>query len=261
MAARTPTTERMSFSFPLFPFKSAVVGDSSIKYVHQHFCPGDQGAPAFISYSSSMYEDVPATLEYLPRGVETLIVHVGTMDVATKGCSASITALRHMLDRIRNLRPELRTIFLSLPLPRAPNRHRRGSNHRFVSWFNRELNRHNNTVRRLCYGRRLGPRVRFISHAFEELPLRRFLAYDGLHPSFEGVGLLAQHFRAPLRWRPPRWSRVIPASYGDGAAMGSGSNEAVAPPSLSPRGRTPSRRNNTSRTGDAVTSSGRPTHE
>lgn len=90
-------------------------------------------------------------LEYLPRGVEKLVIHVGTADIARSGFSASLAALRRMLDRIRQLRPEVRAIFLSLPLPREANRHRRGNNHRFVWWFNQELIRHNDTVRRLCH--------------------------------------------------------------------------------------------------------------
>ncbi|KAH9364903.1 hypothetical protein HPB48_003565 [Haemaphysalis longicornis] len=145
-------------------------------------------------------------LEYLPRGVEKLVIHVGPTDIARGGFSASLAALRRMLDRIRQMRPEVSAIFLSLPLPRGPNRRRRGNNHRFAWWFKQELSRHNDIVRQLCHENKLGTCVRFIFHAFEELPLRRFLALDGLHPSVQGVELLTQHFRAPLSWRPPLWS-------------------------------------------------------
>ncbi|KAL1471060.1 hypothetical protein MTO96_040134 [Rhipicephalus appendiculatus] len=38
-------------------------------------------------------------------------------------------------------------------------------------------------------------KVFFVDHGFQYLPPRRVLAADGLHPSFEGVALMASHIR------------------------------------------------------------------
>ncbi|KAH9378951.1 hypothetical protein HPB48_012068 [Haemaphysalis longicornis] len=135
MAAGTHTTERLPLRFTKPSNTSAVVGDSVIKYVLQHFCPSDLAAPAFISHGDALYEDVSAMLEYLPQGVEKLIMHVGTTDIARSGFSASLAALLRMLDRMHLMRPYVRGIFVSLTLQRGPNRRRRGSNHRFAWWF------------------------------------------------------------------------------------------------------------------------------
>ncbi|KAH9371118.1 hypothetical protein HPB48_000345 [Haemaphysalis longicornis] len=124
-----------------------------------------------------------------------------------------------------------------------------------------ELICHNDIARGLCHENKLGPCVRFISHAFEELPLRRFLAFDGLHTSFEGVGLLAQHFQAPLTSRAPLLSRKIPTSCSDGGVMGGGSDKVVAPSGRLPTRRATPRQNRTSPADDAPTSRGHPVSE
>ncbi|KAH6940367.1 hypothetical protein HPB50_027098 [Hyalomma asiaticum] len=114
---------------------------------------------------------------------------------------------------------------IHLSLPRAPNRRRRGANKRFVQWFNREGSRFVDQVRRLCHRKELGHGVRYLDHAFHELPPWRVLAADGLHPSFEGVAMLALHYRRLLtsanRWHyrnrqpatngtPPRFESRVP---------------------------------------------------
>lgn len=152
-----------------------------------------------------MYSDVPALLEYLPENVETLLLHVGTTDIVKTGCSKSLDSLREALRRVRQVRSDITTVHISLPLPRAPNRRRRDSNWRFVSWFNREVQRFNKEARRLCHCGMLGAGVFYVEHGFSALPLRRFLAADGLHASFEGVALLAQHTRVQLRRSSAAW--------------------------------------------------------
>ena len=56
----------------------------------------------------------------------------------------------------------------------------------------------------------------FLDHDFTSLPPRRFLAADGLHPSFSGVALLAQNLKGRLHQgyssTPPGWSSEIPAA-------------------------------------------------
>ncbi|KAK8767872.1 hypothetical protein V5799_005349 [Amblyomma americanum] len=97
---------------------------------------------------------------------------------------------------------------------------------------------------------RTRPGVRYIDHGFTSLPLWRFLAADGLHTSFEGVGLLAQHFKAELnyplhRWQPTPFvarSRCPGRRSGDAAAS-------TPPPSIPPPPPpVPERRYNTRKT-------------
>ncbi|KAH9378689.1 hypothetical protein HPB48_004204 [Haemaphysalis longicornis] len=98
----------------------------------------------------------------------------------------------------------MKTILLSLPLRRAPNRHRGGANRNFVRWFNAEDQRYAREVRQLCRGGVMGPRIFYIADRFLTLPPWRFLAADGLHTSFEGVEVLAPHFKECLRYHRPR---------------------------------------------------------
>ncbi|KAH7972018.1 hypothetical protein HPB52_005403 [Rhipicephalus sanguineus] len=90
-----------------------------------------------------MYSDVPALLEYLPENVETVLLHVGTTNILKTRCSKSLDSLGKALRRVRQVRSDIKTVHISLPLPRAPNRRRRDSNWRFASWFNREVQRLN----------------------------------------------------------------------------------------------------------------------
>lgn len=206
MAASKPATERLSCKFPKFKIKTAIVGDSLMKHIYNHFDPSNPSAPGFVTYGGATFDDVVPTLEYVPPGVETLILHVGTADIARRGSAAAVAALRGSMERIRQRRPELKTFLLSLPLPRAPNRRRGGANRNFVRWFNAEARRYIQDVRRLCRGGILGPRVFYIEHGFLALPPWRFLAADGLHASFEGVAILAQHFKERLPCHRPRWA-------------------------------------------------------
>ncbi|KAK8761006.1 hypothetical protein V5799_012503 [Amblyomma americanum] len=250
MAASNPTTERLIRHYPRHPIKCAIIGDSLTKYVHNHFTPSDPEAPCFISYCGASYADIPLLLQYVPSSVNTLIVHVGTVDIARNGSSSSLERLTLLVEEIRQKRPEIKKIGVSLPLPRGPNRRRRGSNQRFVKWFNGQVSKFKTGVRHLCRRKELGPGVRYIDHGFTSLPLWRFLAADGLHTSFEGVGLLAQHFKAELnyplhRWQPTPFvarSRCPGRRSGDAAAS-------TPPPSIPPPPPpVPERRYNTRKT-------------
>ncbi|KAG0443062.1 hypothetical protein HPB47_015328 [Ixodes persulcatus] len=130
--------------------------------------------------------------------------------------------LREVLGHIRSARPEIKRIYLSLVLPRSVNRHLRFSNHRFVRWFNGQVSTFNIEASKLC---RRSSGTFFIRHAFSEMPARRVLAADGLHPNFKGVALLALHLQniimqnkeqGPTGWSDtPRATRT-PESAGSG---------------------------------------------
>ncbi|KAL1473254.1 hypothetical protein MTO96_038811 [Rhipicephalus appendiculatus] len=259
MAASRSSTERLSRRYPNFPTKCAVIGDSIMRYVHTHFSPNDSTTPCFISYGGAVFSDVPALLEYLPEHVDTLLLHVGTTDILKTGSAKSLDSLREVLQRVRQMHPTIKTLHISLPLPRAPNRRRHDSNWRFVSKFNREVQRFSREARRFCHYGMLGASVFYVEHGFSALPLRRFLAADGLHASFEGVALLAQHTSVQLR-RPSAAWRSAPTprttTSGDKPTQQRETEERTEPPralAVTTSPPLPARRYNTRRTYAATT--------
>ncbi|CAN7975346.1 unnamed protein product, partial [Ixodes persulcatus] len=108
---------------------------------------------------------------------------------------------RSLVDRTLRERPEVRRIFVSLVLPRHTNRRGGSPNQRFIFSFNRQARLFNERVKNLCKRSRT---VSYVNHGFTELPPRRFLAADGVHPNFLGVALKAEHLRKILpRGAPP----------------------------------------------------------
>ncbi|KAL1418533.1 hypothetical protein MTO96_005660 [Rhipicephalus appendiculatus] len=261
MAASRSSTERLSRRYPNYPTKCAVIGDSIMRYVHTHFSPNNSTTPCFISYGGAMFSDIPALLEYLTEHVDTLLLHVGTTDILTAGAERSVDSLRETLQRVRQMRSTIKTLHISLPLPRAPNRRRHDSNWRFVSKFNREVQRFSREARRLCHYGMLGAGVFYVEHGFSTLPLRRFLAADGLHASFEGVALLAQHTSVQLRGTSAAWrSAPTPCatSSGDKPTQQREAEERPQPPrvlAVTTSPPLPARRYNTRRTHAATTKS------
>ncbi|KAG0437002.1 hypothetical protein HPB47_017658 [Ixodes persulcatus] len=169
--------------------------------------------PAFVTYNTACFSDVMQLLEYIPQTVGTLILHVGTDGLAKDVAQASLERLR-----------EIKRIYLSLVLPRSVNRRLRFSNHRFVRWFNGQVSTFNIEASKLCSRRASG--TFYNRHACSEMPALRVLAADGLHPSFEGVALLALHLQniimqnkeqGPTGWSDtPRATRT-PESAGSGS--------------------------------------------
>ncbi|KAL1442977.1 hypothetical protein MTO96_030492 [Rhipicephalus appendiculatus] len=172
MAASRSSTERLSRRYPNYPTKCAVIGDSIMRYVHTHFSPNNSTTPCFISYGCAMFSDIPALLEYLSEHADTLLLHVGTTDILKTGAEKSLDSLRETLQRVRQMRSTIKTLHISLPLPRAPNRRRHDSNWRFVSKFNREVQRFSREARRLCHYGMLGAGVFYVEHGFSTLPLQ-----------------------------------------------------------------------------------------
>ncbi|KAL1446371.1 hypothetical protein MTO96_047376 [Rhipicephalus appendiculatus] len=118
-----------------------------------------------------------------------------------------------MVARITELRPEITKIMATLVLPRAPDRRRACLNRPFVVRFNREAGRFNHLLRAHC---RRSRALFFIDHALEWLPPGRVLAADGVHPSFEGVALIAGHLRSLLLRNTVR----SPSTWLDHAPLG-----------------------------------------
>lgn len=114
---------------------------------------------------------------------------------------------------IQSKRPEVGRIYISLVLPRTVNRRLHHSNHRFIKWFNNQVPNYNVDVKKLY---RMSSRAFYIYYAFSEMPARHVPAADGLHPSFEGVTLLALHYQISITKKgnrqPAGWSATIPST-------------------------------------------------
>ncbi|KAH6933762.1 hypothetical protein HPB50_018118 [Hyalomma asiaticum] len=111
---------------------------------------------------------------------------------------------KELLGFILSKRPHIQRIYASLILPRCVNRRLGGHNEAAVRHCNREACDFNSRLRQLC---RRSRQVFFLDHALEWFPPKRVLAADGVHPSFEGVALMASHINyLVLRHSSHPWS-------------------------------------------------------
>ncbi|KAH6927947.1 hypothetical protein HPB50_010000 [Hyalomma asiaticum] len=121
-----------------------------------------------------------------------LILHVGTNDLTSSTGRTAFEKYRSLFDFLKKERPEINRIYASLILPRSGNRRRGNRNRAQVYHCNRQACHFNSLLREICRWSRL---VFYLDHGLEWLPSNRILAADGLHPSFEGVAILASHIR------------------------------------------------------------------
>lgn len=196
MAIGSVTASNISFKFPKYITTSVVIGDSQCKYMHNHFDPGRKGTPAFIAQSGAGIQDAHSLLDFVPKTTTSIVLHVGTNDVSKISAEEAFERYRTLLDKIARDCPNIKTVYATLVLPRSINRRRGRVNHRFVQRCNREACQLNDLLRRYC---RKTKGLFFLDHGFEWLPPCRVLAADGLHPSFEGVALMASHLHQTLR--------------------------------------------------------------
>ncbi|KAG0443988.1 hypothetical protein HPB47_014311 [Ixodes persulcatus] len=188
-------SRRMQWKYPNFITTTAVIGDSQMKYLHQHFDPHRKDAPAFISQTGARISDIGGLMDFLPRTVTTLVLHVGANDLTTIGAAAAFNRYRDLLHNISRERPEITSVFATLALPRYLNRRRGERGLDAVRRDNQEAWRFNERLRDHC--RRVAG-LFYIDHAFHHLPPTRVLAADGRHPSFCGVALLAGNLHRVL---------------------------------------------------------------
>ncbi|KAH6937648.1 hypothetical protein HPB50_003523 [Hyalomma asiaticum] len=97
-----------------------------------------------------------------------------------------------MLSVVLRKRPGIQRIYASLILPRCVNRRRGSCNLASVRHCNREACDFNSRLKQFC---RRSRHVFFLDHALEWFPPRRVLAADGVHPSYEGVTVMATHIK------------------------------------------------------------------
>lgn len=213
-AAGIRSMDRPSVNLPPYAFSAAIIGDSQAKYLFHHFDPLAGDSPGFISCRGARIADVPSLIVKLPQGITRLILHVGSNDIVRNGAARVCRDYVWMIRQLQRSRPELRSIHVSLVLPRHTNRRRGNMNRSFVRRFNYEARNFNQEMKRLCYEDLA--RVYFIDHGFHQLPPWRFLAADGVHTSFEGVALLSEHFKAVLGYgrtnRTSHWLDRFPTA-------------------------------------------------
>ncbi|KAH9362678.1 hypothetical protein HPB48_001225 [Haemaphysalis longicornis] len=202
MAAVNASTKRIIWKFPQHAPTCAVVGDSQTKHLHTHFDPSSPDSPAFISQPGARIDDVGGLLDFVPRGVSLLVLHVDTNDIARTSAETAIQRYRTLLHHIKAERPDIGTIFVSLVLPRGPNERLHQPNLRRVGIINQEAHTFNCRLVDLC-NEMAG--VFYLDHAMQHFSPRMVLAADGLHPNFTGVSLLSWNlYNLLLRIRKPQ---------------------------------------------------------
>lgn len=209
MSAARTTKKDVIRKFPQTAPSSVVIGDSQTKYLFEHFDPLCVGTPAFVSQPGACISDARLLIDSIPACSNTVFLHVGTNDLTSSSAERAFCDYRSLTDLILQSRPNVSTIYASLILPRSANRRRDYRISRFAIGCNEKARRFNSLLREFCRHSRC---VRFIDHGFQHLPARRVLAADGLHPSFEGVAVLASHIRelcfTQKRCNPPGWREV-----------------------------------------------------
>ncbi|KAH6937076.1 hypothetical protein HPB50_025512 [Hyalomma asiaticum] len=192
MAPGKTLVKNVVWKFPTPTATTVVLGDSQIKHIHEHFDPQQEGTPAFVCQSGATICDIRALLDFVPLTTKTLILHVGTNDLASSTGRTAFEKYRSLFDFLKKEQPEINRIYASLILPRSGNRRRGNRNRAQVYHCNRQACHFNSLLREFCRWPRL---VFCLDHGLEWLPSNRILAADGLHPSFEGVAILASHIR------------------------------------------------------------------
>ncbi|KAG0440334.1 hypothetical protein HPB47_016330 [Ixodes persulcatus] len=116
MDADHVTSRLIMWKFPAHSLPTAIIEDSQVKYVHHYFDPADQHSPAFISQPRASIFDAKH-LDFVPRSVTRLILHLGTNDPATTRVSSTLArGLRGLCHQERD------TYFLDHCLDQLPRR-------------------------------------------------------------------------------------------------------------------------------------------
>ncbi|KAH8038864.1 hypothetical protein HPB51_003736 [Rhipicephalus microplus] len=201
MTAARAFREQLTWRFSIHRASTAIICDSQLKYLHQHFDPASPHSPAFICQPGACIGDIGELLDFVLEGTSNLILHIGTNDLAHTDAPTAFDHYVALLDRIRHERPDIPMVFATLVLPRAPNQRLRRHNWRAVRRFNFEARELNLRLLSLCHKRE---EVFHVNHRIDALRPWTVLVADGLHPSFAGVSLLAWNIYNLLLdlWRP-----------------------------------------------------------
>lgn len=118
MAFEAPALKNVT-KYPKYVTTAVVVGNSQCKHLFSHFDPGCKGALAFLSKSGTTIEDLSELLEFVPKTVTTLILHIATNDIAKGLADAAFERFKKLFVVIRHLLPNVRAVYATLVLPRS----------------------------------------------------------------------------------------------------------------------------------------------
>ncbi|KAG0432844.1 hypothetical protein HPB47_020472, partial [Ixodes persulcatus] len=187
MDADHVTSRPIMWKFPAHPPTTAIIGDSQVKYVHQHFAPQIN-----IHLLSSPNREQPSSAPH----IFWIFCPAVSPD---SSCIWGPTTSPPLVSRppLQERRPDILHVYATLVLPRSPNRRRGSSNRGFVARFNGRAHAFNGRLRGLCHRER---NTYFLDHCLDQLPRCLAMAADGLHLSFCGVSYLA--WNVHRLWRP-----------------------------------------------------------
>lgn len=114
------TTKNIIWKFPKVPATTVVIGDSQTKHLYQHFDPNRPGTPAFITQPGACIGDVQSLLDFVPDTAKTIILHVGTNDLATVNGSTAFERYKALLDLIGQECPKVSRVYATLECWNAP---------------------------------------------------------------------------------------------------------------------------------------------
>ncbi|KAH8030788.1 hypothetical protein HPB51_011628 [Rhipicephalus microplus] len=181
MAAARTFHKQLTWKFPIHGASTAIIGESQLKYLQQHFGSASPHSSAFICQPGACIGDIGELLDFVPKGTSNLILHIGTNNLANTDAPTAFDRYVALLDRIRHVRLDIPIVFATLVLPRAPNQRLRRHNWRAMRRFNfgaRECNLSLLSLRHEREG------VFYVNHRIDALPPWTMLEADGLHPSF-----------------------------------------------------------------------------
>lgn len=114
------TTKNIIWKFPKVPATTVVIGDSQTKHLYQHFDPNRPGMTAFITQPGACIGDVQSLLDFVPDTAKTIILHVGTNDLATVNGSTAFERYKALLDLIGQECPKVSRVYATLECWNAP---------------------------------------------------------------------------------------------------------------------------------------------
>ncbi|KAG0427945.1 hypothetical protein HPB47_025030 [Ixodes persulcatus] len=105
MDADHATLTLIGWKFPTHPTTTVIIRDSEVKYLHHHIEPCNEESPPFLSQQGASIMDTKHLFNFVPRGVNRLILHPGTNDIASSTVSRVLTMNRNLLRLVLEQRP------------------------------------------------------------------------------------------------------------------------------------------------------------
>lgn len=138
---------------------------------------------------------------------------MGTNGLASTNGAYAFEKHKSLLDLIGKECPKVSRVYVTLVLPKSTNRRLRNRNYRFVGRCNCEVLYFNQLLRN-CY--QCSRTVFYLDHGLQLLCVARVFAADGLHPSFQGVAVMASHLHGLCfnrKGASTAWSSTWPIEF------------------------------------------------